>query len=405
MAHTAKGVLLKLFSLPAKNFLHIAAFFSVCQISETFMHITELDTPALLIDRRILLDNLQAMQDYAARQGAALRPHAKTHKMPSIAHMQMAMGAAGIAVAKVGEAEVMFEHGLTDILIANEIVGIQKLMRIRHLAEQGADIVFGVDCPDHIHAAEQIFAQSSCPAKVSIEIEVGENRSGIIRESDFLQLLEMLKQCRHVVFAGLFSHDGNSYFASNKEECHAIALSAMERTVHFARLAEQAGMKPLSVSFGSTPSLMYGFDILPGITELRPGTYALMDASQAHAIQSQKCCAATILATVISKPTPERVILDVGAKGLTMQERSTGICSTPGKGSLLDFPHVYIHDVYDEHAIIYHREFHDAVSVGDKVRIIPVHICPVCNLYDTAYMIEDSHVIEEIPIACRGKML
>jgi len=364
----------------------------------------ELDTPALLIDQNILLDNLRFMQDYANRQSVTLRPHTKTHKMPAVAKMQMELGAAGVAVAKTGEAEVMFREGIRDILIANEIVGEAKLRRIRALCEQGAEITFGVDSPCQIESAERVFKGASRPARVSIEIEVGENRSGIIEEKDFLELLTILKCCPHVVLKGLFSHDGNSYSAPDIESCHAIARKAMERTVHFAELAQAEGMKPETVSFGSTPSLMHGFDIVPGITELRPGTYVFMDASQGHAIGSLARCAATVLATVMSRPTAERVILDVGAKGLTMQERTEGICATPGKGTLVEFPDVHIHSVYDEHAIIYSKMFRDSVQTGDKVRIIPVHICPVCNLYDTAWLVDGDDVVGELPVLCRGKL-
>jgi len=367
------------------------------------MKYRELDTPSLLIDRAVLESNLRFMQDYANAQGVALRPHTKTHKMPAIALMQMELGAAGIAVAKVGEAEVMAAHGLRDILIANEIVGEAKLRRIRALAEQGVDIVFGVDCPEQVEAVQKVFESASIPAQVSIEIEVGENRSGIIEEEDFHALLDCIAACPDVRLRGLFSHDGNSYTAPDIEACHAIATAAMERTVHFAHLAEERGMKPETVSFGSTPSLMHGLSIVPGITELRPGTYVLMDASQANVIGSQARCAATVLATVMSRPTAERVILDVGAKGLTMQERSQGICSAPGKGVIMDWPGVSISDVYDEHAIVYSREFREGTRIGDKVRIIPVHICPVCNLYDRAYLLDGDEVTAELEVACRGR--
>ena len=145
-------------------------------------------------------------------------------------------------------------------------------------------------------------------------------------------------------------------------------------------------------------------DILPGITELRPGTYALMDASQGHAIGTLDRCAATVLATVISRPTAERTILDVGAKGLTMQSRTEGICATPGKGTLYDRPETHIAKAFDEHAIIHDPAFRDSVAVGDKVRIIPVHICPVCNLYERAYLISGDEVVQELDIAGRGKL-
>ncbi|MFP4483170.1 MAG: alanine racemase, partial [Thermovirgaceae bacterium] len=305
------------------------------------MEYTELDTPALLIDREILMDNLRYMQAYADKYGVRLRPHTKTHKMPSIAHLQIQEGARGIAVAKVGEAEVMAAEGISDILIANEIVGPKKLERIRDLSKN-AKISFGVDTPCQVQEAQRVFAGSDAPAEVLVEIEVGENRSGIIEEGDFFALLETIKGCENVRFMGLFSHDGNSYDAEDIDECRKIARKAQKRTLHFARLAKDRGMPCEVISYGATPTLMNDVEILEGITEIRPGTYALMDASQANAIGTFKRCAATVLATVMSRPTAERVILDVGAKGLTMQGRTEGICSTPGLGTILEYPDTHI---------------------------------------------------------------
>ncbi len=364
---------------------------------------TRLDTPALLIDREILMDNLSHMQNYADKNGVHLRPHTKTHKMPYVARLQLEQGACGIAVAKVGEAEVMAEKGISDILIANEIVGQRKLERLRELSKR-AKVAFGVDTPCQVQEAQRVFAGNDVPAEVLIEIEVGENRSGIIEERDFTSLLDEIRVCSDVRFRGIFSHDGNSYGAEDLDECREIAREAQERTLYFARLAQDRDMPCEVVSYGATPTLMNNVDILEGITEVRPGTYALMDASQANAIGTFNRCAATVLATVISRPTAERVILDVGAKGLTMQERTEGICATPGLGTILEYPDTHIDQLFDEHAIIYDRAFRDAVVIGDKVRIIPVHICPVCNLYDSAWLISRTEVIEEIPVLCRGKM-
>ena len=367
------------------------------------MKYSALDTPSLLFDREILLSNLTFMQGYADRNHVRLRPHTKTHKSPEIAKIQLQHGACGIAVAKTAEAEIMAKAGLADIFIANQVVGDRKLMRIRALA-RAISISFGIDSPCHVKAAERIFAEESRPAQVLIEIEVGENRSGIIEETDFIALLDTIKTCPHVHLKGLFSHDGNSYSAENVDACTEIAIGAQKRTLHFARLAAEHGMPCEVISYGATPTFMNQVPILEGITELRPGTYALMDASQGSAIGTLERCAASVLATVISKPTAERVILDVGAKGLTMQSRTAGICATPGKGTLPDYPGVFIDSMFDEHAIILNRGFHDQVQIGDKVRIIPVHICPVCNLYENAYLIEGDEVVEEIPIACRGAL-
>lgn len=367
------------------------------------MKYQELDTPALLIDRDIMMDNLRFMQEYADRSGVALRPHTKTHKMPKLALIQAELGAKGITVAKVGEAEVMARAGLTDIFIANEIVGDEKLARIRKLA-QTVQITFGLDSIEQAALVEKAFTGAEKPAQVLIEIEVGEERSGIIEESDYLELLEYLKGCKNIELKGIFSHDGNSYAAEDVAACREIHLTAQRRTLRFAHLAEQAGMRLQTVSIGSTPSMMHDFPILEGITEIRPGTYIFMDASQANAYGSLSRNAATILTTVISRPTSERVITDVGAKGITAQTRNRGFCATKGLGLIKGWDGVEIFDVYDEHAIIYHKEFRDSVRVGDKVEIIPNHICPVVNLHEQAYLVSGGQVVDVIPVECRGKL-
>ncbi len=368
------------------------------------MKIAALDTPSLLIDREIMRDNMRFMLDYAARHGVRLRPHTKTHKMPAVARLQVEMGASGIAVAKVGEAEAMAAAGLDDIFIANEIVGARKWERIRALAQRGVKVGFGVDSPETLPGIQKVFSGADRPAEVLIEIEVGEGRSGVVEESDFAALLEEIRRCPAVRFKGIFSHDGNSYGAKDREELVRIAVGAQERTLRFACLAAAAGMPCETVSYGATPTFMNEVPILGGITELRPGTFIFMDASQGHAIGTLARCAATVLATVISRPTAERVILDVGAKGLTMQRRSEGVCATPGHGTLLEHPGVHIDKVFDEHAIVNDAAFREKVRVGDRVRVIPVHICPVCNLYEYAYLVSGDEVIDRLPVSARGKL-
>lgn len=367
------------------------------------MTIWELETPSLLIDQDILMSNLKNMQSYADRKHVALRPHTKTHKMPYVARLQMDMGAIGIAVAKVGEAEVMAQHGLDNIMIANEIVGEKKLARIAMLSKT-CRIQYGVDSVYQILEAERVFSTFSTTANVVVEIEVGENRSGIMEDHDFMEILKAVQSSPHVAYKGVFGHDGNSYRAKDISECQKISMEAQRKLLHFAFLAEEAGLESEIVSYGSTPSVLCDCDILDGITDLRIGTYALMDASQAHAIGNFESCAAAVLATVISKPTSERVILDVGAKGLTMQERQVGICTSEGKGRILEDTDVRIASVFDEHAIINNPAFREKVELGEKVRIIPAHICPVVNLYDTVYFYSGETVIKEVPVLGRGKM-
>lgn len=367
------------------------------------MKIKDIDTPALLIDKKLLLENIEKMQNYANKQNVKLRPHTKTHKMPYIAELQKKAGCSGIAVAKVGEAEVMAANGQTDIFIANEIVGDIKLNRIKKLAEK-IDISFGIDSVEQIKAIDKIFENTEKKAQVLIEIEVGEERSGIITEADLYLVLEALKISENINLKGFFSHDGNSYGAENLEKCKKIFDDSQIRTMDFVRKAEIKGFSIEVVSIGSTPPLLQEFDIISGVTEIRPGTYVLMDASMGATISTLEKCAATILSTIISKPTDERVITDVGAKGITAQRRTSGISAVTGNGVLKEMNDIYVHGVFDEHAIFYSKKMRDSYQIGDKIEIIPVHICPVCNLYDNAYLIKAGEVEQIIPILCRGKL-
>lgn len=367
------------------------------------MNYQDVDTPALLIDETVLNRNLEYMSAYAKNKNVKLRPHTKTHKMPYLAMKQRDYGATGITVAKVGEAEIMAVYGLKDIFIANQIVGKQKLERIKKLAEQ-INICFGVDSIHHIEEIDEVFEDADKKAQVLIEIEVGEERSGIIEEIDYKLLLNSIRASKNVELKGIFSHDGHTYKAVDKDDCYDLFMTATTRTLHFANVARDMDFDIETVSIGSTPPFMFGFDIPEGVTEIRPGTYILMDGSQSNAINSYDHSAASVLTTVISKPTDERVITDVGAKGLTAQSRSKGLTATEGFGKIKEYDGVYVHGVFDEHAIIYNREFSQNVKIGDKVRIIPNHICPVSNLYHKAYLINNDEIVKEIDIAAQGKL-
>ena len=368
------------------------------------MNYKELDTPSLIVDRKQMVKNLKRMQEYADAHHVGLRPHTKTHKTPALALLQKEYGCSGITVAKVGEAEVMAAAGLTDIFIANEIIGEEKYKRIQKLAET-VNISFGLDSIAQAEMVDKAFSNCDKPAQCVIEIEVGERRSGVVEEEECRKLLNFLKTCKHIYLKGVFSHDGDSYSAPDIETARRKSVIAQQRTLKFADMARAAGFDITVVSIGSTPSLANESEILDGITEIRPGTYIFMDASQTNATDHTWSCAAFVLATVMSLPTPERVILDVGAKGLTMQSRNEGICAVKGLGDLIDYPGTHIAQMYDEHAIIYNKEFHDAVKVGDVVRIAPVHICPVVNLYDELYLIDENGNIEKsLPVLCRGKL-
>ena len=361
----------------------------------------QLDTPSLLIDMDLVRSNIAAMQAKAKKYGVSLRPHTKTHKMPELAKLQIAAGASGITVAKVGEAEVMAAAGLTDIFIANQIVGFSKLERIRQLSRH-VKIRLGVDNPFQVDQLEAAFHDESHPIEVLIEIETGENRSGVIEEAQLIQLVKHIQTQTKVVLKGVFSHEGHTYKAKDSEDCRRLCLDSQNRTLRAAKLIRELGADIDTVSIGATPSLMHS-EVLPGISEIRPGTYIFMDVGQGTAIADYSRCAATVLASVISLPTAERIVLDTGAKALTLQTRSEGICATQGYGLVKNSANVRLSGMFDEHGLIYDAALRAELKLGDKLEIIPNHICPVCNLYESAYAVSQGNVLGELVIAARGK--
>lgn len=365
---------------------------------------TKIETPALLIDNERLIDNINYMQKKADNLGVKLRPHTKTHKMPQLAKMQLEKGACGIAVAKVGEAEVMAENGIKDIFIANEIVGKNKIERIKQLARK-INISTGVDCKEHVEEINDVFEGEEKKANILIEIEVGEERSGIILKEEMRELLNFIKTKENVTLKGIFSHEGHTYKSESIEKCLQDFIVSQERTLEFADIAREKGFDIEIISIGATPSLMHASKILDGITEIRTGTYIFMDASQSNAIETFERCAATVLTTIISLPTKERIITDAGAKALTAQGRNIGICKTKGLGYVKNSNDVFLHDVYDEHGIIYNEELRNNLNIGDKIEIIPNHICPACNLFEKAYLVFNGEVLDIIEISCRGKLV
>jgi D-serine deaminase-like pyridoxal phosphate-dependent protein len=362
---------------------------------------TSIDTPALLIDNERLQNNIRFMQEKANKNGVNLRPHIKTHKMPRIAKMQLEAGAVGITAAKIGEAEVMAAHGIDNIFIANEVAGEIKYKRLKEL-NKTIELSIGVDSVENVIEIKKYFEGEPKPLDVLIEIEVGENRSGVVLEDDLKRIMDQITLTPQARLKGVFCHEGHAYGATDSDECKRFLIESEERVLAFVKIMFDMGIKAEVVSIGSTPSMMVG-EIIKGITEIRPGTYVLMDMYQANAIRTTERCAATVLGTVTSTPTDERFITDTGAKALTLQTQVGGMCATQGFGYVKGSNNKFVSLAYDEHGIFYDRELRSMLRVGDKIEIIPNHICPVSNLYDKAYLVSDGKILEEMEISCRGK--
>ncbi|HEY3365770.1 MAG TPA: alanine racemase [Symbiobacteriaceae bacterium] len=364
------------------------------------MPLAQLNTPALLIDLKRVEANLARGITVANAAGVALRPHTKTHKSPYFARRQLMAGAHGLTVAKVSEAEVFAEAGFDDLFIANTIYGAEKARRVRRLAER-VSLAVGVDHIEQVRAFSHAMERAGAPLAVMIEVDTGARRGGVDPQ-EAAALAGAVAGLPGLAVKGVYTYEGYTYSAPDR-----AALVATERQAQAVLIAagqavgEAAGVVPV-ISAGSTPGLLSGAGYLPGITEIRPGTYIFLDAAQADLAGGLEHCAATVLATVVSRPRPDRAILDAGSKALTSDVRAGGVCKTTGHGLLPDFGLV-IARLSEEHGVIEGPGV-ERLAVGQKVRVVPNHICPVVNLFNEMVLIRDGLVVDVLPVAARGRL-
>ena len=353
-----------------------------------------LDTPALIVDLDRVEANLRRGAAVAAAAGVALRPHTKTHKSPYFAQRQLAHGAAGITVAKVSEAEVMAEAGLTDIFIANTIFGRDKAERAAALAAR-VRLAVGVDHLEQARALSAAMAGAARPLDVMIEVDTGSRRGGVAPE-DAPALAREVAALPGLSVRGIYTYEGYTYEAADRDALAAVLRQAQAVMVELGdRLRELLGIDP-AVSVGSTPGLLSGAGYRKGITEIRPGTYIFLDAAQAALAGGLDRCAAWVLATVVSRPGPDRAVLDTGSKSLTTDARPRGVCRTSGCGLLPDHG-LTIARVSEEHGVV------EGDGV-ERVRVVPNHICPVVNLFDEVVAVRGGVVEMVLPVAARGRL-
>ena len=371
--------------------------------------ITDLPTPQVLVERSRLLGNIQRMQAAASSRGLHLRPHGKTHKSPLIARWQVDHGAIGICCAKLGEAEVFARAGIQDIRLPYPIHPSNAARLIALMDRSHISIVV-----DHLPVAERWSAVMKAAARrlsVLVKVDVGFHRCGIDPELpasvDFIRQIADLPSLR---LCGLLSHAGHSYTATSPAELAEIAHREAELLGAVAGAARAAGVEVQEVSVGATPITRLSLD-QPGLTELRPGNYVFYDRTQvALGSAGITDCALTVLATVVSKPTSDRLILDCGSKTLS-SDGARGIPPPAGYGAVLHALEVVsVDDTFvvdrlsEEHAVVRVLSPPTRLEPGDRVRVLPNHSCVVTNLMDSVYLVDGQHVEEAIPVAARGRI-
>ena len=359
-----------------------------------------LDTPCLVVHEEILEQNVNVMADYARSRGINVRPHQKTHKTAEIARMQHDAGATSATCAKLGEAEALVGAGVFDeILIANQIVGEQKVKRLLALMDR-VHMIVAVDGPEVAQALSDACVAAGKTLDVIIEVNTGLNRAGLNPGEDVLTLARLLSEMPGLRLRGIMTHEGHVAQAKTAEELDAVAAKSGEALVATANLLRANGFEIDIVSAGSTPAA-FSTTKVDGITEMRPGTYVFNDntAFRIGRIGPERC-ALRILTTVISRPSPDRAIVDAGSKTLAMDPSP----SKPGHGYVVEYPTATIVRISEEHGVIELPEEARGLKVGDRIEIIPNHVCPTVNLQDEMFVVRDHEVVACWDIIGRGKV-
>lgn len=358
------------------------------------------DTPSVQIDLDVLDRNLRETANAAARAGVKLRPHTKTHKSVWIAKEQLRYGASGITVAKLGEAEVMAEAGIDDILIAFPVIGAPKLERLGKLMEK-AKITLSTD---DIEVARQwsSFGRSlNRDIAVYIDVNTGLNRCGKEPGDETAELVKRISELPHIRVTGLMTHSGHAYGFNNNDAVREIAKQEAESLLLTKRKLEESGISIPEISVGSTPTSKFVADIAGlGVTEMRPGAYVFGDGGQwAMGLIGQEMLAMTIVATVVGRPRPGTIIIDAGSKTLSSDVSKYH----PGYGIILGHSGAVIERLSEEHGIVKVADS-DAFEIGQQIRIVPNHCCVVTNLQDRLTGVRNGRFEKWLPVDTRGQI-
>jgi D-serine deaminase-like pyridoxal phosphate-dependent protein len=349
-------------------------------------HRYELTTPALVLDASILRRNIATMAEWT-RTHAKIRPHAKTHKCAEIARLQVAAGAAGITVATVWEAVAMADAGLDNILIANEVVGKEKLTRLAQAARE-TNFLVAVDSVAGADALSHAALSAGTRIGVLIEIDVGMRRGGVRTPTEACSLAAALSRLAGIVLRGVMGFEGHVVTEPNRALRATMAAEAMERLIACVEILERAGFEIEIVSAGGTNTYdMTGAN--PRVTELQAGTYVLMDTAYGPLVPAFKP-ALTILGTVMSR-NERTAVLDFGTKVMAMDL---------GRPALVE-PCATVRAVHEEHTLLDVQD--DArLRVGEAVEIVVGYCGGTVNLNDVYHVVENDQVVDVWPILARG---
>jgi D-serine deaminase-like pyridoxal phosphate-dependent protein len=355
------------------------------QFEDVGSRIEDLETPVPLIDIDIVARNLARWQTRCDRAGFANRPHIKTHKLVPLAKHQIDLGAKGITVQKLGEAEVMADAGIRDMLLTFNIIGRHKLERLAALARR-SEIAVVADNDVVVEGLGHAGRAAGRDIDVLVECDTGANRNGVQSPERACALATTIDGTRGLRYGGLMTYAK----PGTRWETDTFFVLARD-------LIARAGIETKIITTGGSPD-MWKDEGLSHITEYRAGTYIYFDRSLAErSICSYDDCALTVLATIVSRPTTERALIDAGSKALT-----SDLLGLSGYGAVQELGLARVYDVNEEHGYLDISGVSGKPRVGDLVRVTPNHVCPVSNLFDKVVIIRGTDVLGAVKVDARG---
>jgi D-serine deaminase-like pyridoxal phosphate-dependent protein len=349
----------------------------------------EFGTPAVVIDLDRVAKNIDRTQAVCDAAGVANRPHIKTHKSPVLANLQRLAGARGVTCQKLGEAEVMADGGIDDILVSYNLIGDARAARLGALAQR-VTITVAADNPVTLESYAKAAAIAGRPIGVVIECDTGRKRAGVETAREAVQLAALIKDTPGLAFKGFLFYPTETSW--NETQTFFNDAAAGVRSL---------GLDPAIVSTGGTPNLRNVGD-LKGATEHRAGTYIFNDRMMvACGAATLDDCALSVFTTVVSRAGPERGILDAGSKTLTADPGG----GLDGFGLILEHPEARIKGFAEEHGFLDLSRCNARPNVGDVVRVIPNHVCVVVNMVDQLIAVRGGEIVDVLPVAARGKLV
>ena len=358
----------------------------------------DLPTPALVVDGEVARRNVNRLADYAKRHGLDVRPHTKTHKSRVLAKLQLEAGAIGLTVAKVGEAEEM-AGASDDVLMAYPAIDPSRCGRLARLA-QTKTIRVAVDSDVAVESLSRAAGAASSTIGLLVDVDVGMGRTGLSSAAAALALAQKISKTPHTRLEGILCYPGHIWATAEQQAGPLAAVAA--RLEEVIELWEKHGLAAPIVSGGSTPTALRSH-LVRHYTEIRSGTYIFNDMNTLRGgYCSLEDCAARIVCTVVSNVVDNQVILDGGTKTFT-----SDLCipdKQSGHGLIVEYPEAKIAILSEEHAQVDVSRCERKPKIGERVTVVPNHICPCVNLRDAFWLAEPDGSLRQIVVDARGRL-